>query len=379
MGETVAEGGRASREGELRPIGHSQMKLGNEFKEPKKHRSRLQGPRCVSKTGKTNLESRAPIVEFAIMPEGTSNSVINLGDIAKPADTLIKKISNAVGTLYEPTHIKRVAQANADAAIIEAKGNLEITELQRRALNRFVEEEGKRQSNIEEITDKALPQLKDSAKPEKVDDDWITNFFDKCRIISDHEMQELWARILAGEANTPGSYSKRTVNFLADLDKMDATLFSSLLGFASEHLGGMFPLVFEPTDAIYKGQGITVQSLCHLDTIGLITFSAVGSYGISDMPDESVMIYYGRILQMPVSQKDGKGWDVGHVLLTSSGQELAAISPKEEVAGFFDYVKEQWQKPVTSKVLANIEDMVETIKSKADDSLRRISSAKTAG
>jgi len=33
------------------------------------------------------------------MSEGTSNSLISLGDIAKPADTLIKKISKAIGNL----------------------------------------------------------------------------------------------------------------------------------------------------------------------------------------------------------------------------------------------------------------------------------------
>ena len=34
-----------------------------------------------------------------------------------------------------------------------------------------------------------------------MEEDWIANFFDKCRIVSDSEMQSLWARVLAGEAN----------------------------------------------------------------------------------------------------------------------------------------------------------------------------------
>jgi len=46
------------------------------------------------------------------MADGTS--LINLGDLSKPATVLIEKISAAVGALYEPRHIKRVAQAEAE-------------------------------------------------------------------------------------------------------------------------------------------------------------------------------------------------------------------------------------------------------------------------
>jgi hypothetical protein len=154
-----------------------------------------------------------------------NNSLINFGDISKPATVLIEKISEAVGGYFRPYQIKRVAKAEADADIIKAEAQIEITDLQRRALNRFVAEESKKQENIETITAKAIPQLTDSSAPQNMEDDWISNFFDKCRIVSDEEMQSLWAKVLAGEANSPGSYSKRTVNFLSSLDKSDAQLF----------------------------------------------------------------------------------------------------------------------------------------------------------
>ncbi len=156
------------------------------------------------------------------MNEGTSNSIINLGNLSKPADTLIKKISAAVGGIFEPWQIKRIAKAEAEASLIQAEGEIQVTDLHRRAMHRFIEEEAKKQDNIEQITYQALPQLDQKSKPESIEDDWITNFFDKCRIVSDKEMQSLWSRVLSGEANAPGSYSKRTVNFLSDLDKSDA-------------------------------------------------------------------------------------------------------------------------------------------------------------
>ena len=47
------------------------------------------------------------------MAEGSS--VVNFGDISKPATVLIEKISGAVGVLYEPRRIKKKAEAEAEA------------------------------------------------------------------------------------------------------------------------------------------------------------------------------------------------------------------------------------------------------------------------
>lgn len=162
---------------------------------------------------------------------GEGNSLVNLGDISKPATVLIQKISNAVSGYCRPWQIERVAKAEANAAFIQAETQIRISDMQRRAMHRFLEEEEKKQANIENITAKALPLLEEGAEPQKVENDWITNFFEQCRIVSDEEMQQLWAKVLAGEANTPGSYSKRTVNFVASLDKQDAILFAKLCGF----------------------------------------------------------------------------------------------------------------------------------------------------
>ena len=161
----------------------------------------------------------------------SNNSLVNLGELSKPATVLIEKISDAVGTLYEPVHIVKVAEAEVKAAKIKAESDIEITDLQRRAERCRFEEDARHQKNMEDITAKAIPYLNENANPDGVDDDWLANLFNKCRIVSDDEMQSLWARVLAGEANTPGTYSKRTVNFVSELDKNDANLFTKLCRF----------------------------------------------------------------------------------------------------------------------------------------------------
>ena len=268
-------------------------------------------------------------------------SLIDMSNISKPANTLVNKISNAIGGIAEPGQIRRIAKAKADAAIIAAEAKIRVTDLQKRAANRWLEEEAKRQKNIEDITAKALPQLKEGSDPNTVEDDWITNFFDKSRIVSDNDMQNLWSRVLAGEANAPGTYSKRTVNFLSDMDKQDAELFSRLCGFAW-FLGDLAPLIFDTEAEIYLDQGITFDRLSHLDSIGLIQFESINGFILREWPRKFSVFYYGTpmYLEMP----DGKeSLDVGKALLTHIGTELAPISGSRPVDGFRDYVKEKWK------------------------------------
>lgn len=277
------------------------------------------------------------------MPEFTTNSLVNLGDISKTADTLIKKVSKAVGGFFAPYQIKRVAEAEAEAAIIRAQTEIQITDLHRRAMHRFIEEEATRQANIESITGKAIPLLTDDSNADEVDDDWVTNFFDKSRIVSDNEMQELWARVLAGEANAPGTYSKRTVNFIGDLDKGDAELFAALCGFGF-HVGNVVPLVFDVEDAIYNSHRINFSSLIHLESIGLIQFNNLQGFVRCKLPKHLLLFYYGAPLQLELPNTDGENQlELGHVLLTKTGQELAPICGSTPVPEFLDYVRGKWK------------------------------------
>lgn len=276
------------------------------------------------------------------MVKQTSNSIISLGDLAKPADTLIKKISNAVGILYEPRHIRKVAEAKADAALTEARSKIEITEIHKRAAHRWIDEEAQRQKNMEGITAKALPQLNENAKPDSIENDWILNFFDKCRIVSDNEMQDLWSRVLAGEANAPGTYSKRTVNFLSDLDKTEAELFTKLCGFGL-YIGAVVPLVFDFQVEIYNRYGINFNALSHLENIGLVQFDGIAGFARQELPKRFTVFYYGRKLVLEMPKDIGNTLEIGKVLLTKIGQELAPICGSQPVEGFFEYVNNRWK------------------------------------
>jgi hypothetical protein len=276
------------------------------------------------------------------MSDDNSTSLVNLGSLSKPADTLIKKVSLAIGGVLEPWQLKRVAKAEVEVNLIKAKSEIEITDLHRRAMHRFVEEEANRQENMEEITKKSLSYLDGASDPSKMDDDWITNFFDKSRIVSDNKMQDIWARVLAGEANSPGTYSKRTVNFLGDMDKRDAELFRALCGFGWI-IGNFTPLIFDEQDAIYGNKGINFDSLNHLNSIGLIQFNTITGFELQKIPESFVTVYCGQSLVLTMANESDNKLTIGKVMLTRIGVELTHVCQAPGVDGFYDYVKEKWR------------------------------------
>ncbi len=269
------------------------------------------------------------------------NPLINIGDFGKLGDTLIKKISGAIGVLYEPTNIRRTAKANAKAAVIEANSQIEVTDLQRRAVNRFLQEEAQNQTNIENVVTKALPMLDDEAEPDAVESDWIRNFFDKTKLVSDSEMQSLYARILAGEANKQGSFSKKTLNFLASFDKKDAEKFSLIKNFcASPQMN--IPLIYKDKNDFYRNNGLAFSDLKELDSLGLINFDSVGGFGGFSLflQNTNVELHYCDTIF--VLSIDSKEFNLGHVLPTEIGRELLMVSNSKPIQGFVEFLEERF-------------------------------------
>jgi hypothetical protein len=60
------------------------------------------------------------------------------------------------------------------------------------------------------------------------DFDWFIRFYEAVGNISNEEMQDLWAKILAGEISHPSTYSLHTIDVLKNLRKKDAELFERI-------------------------------------------------------------------------------------------------------------------------------------------------------
>ena len=111
--------------------------------------------------------------------------IVGLRAIAKSAELLIQRVSDAIGVLYGPREIRERAKAEADASITAAEAEIKITDLHRRAAARWLEELAQDQRNMEAVLRKAVPRVSPDADPRLLTTDWIRAFFERVKKISD--------------------------------------------------------------------------------------------------------------------------------------------------------------------------------------------------
>ena len=145
--------------------------------------------------------------------------------------------------------------------------------LEERAQKRLQFKEQKRQKNIENITQKAANNLEKEGEVSNnpVDKDWITRFFSYAEDISDEEMQELWARILAGEVERPKSYSLRTLDVLRNLSREEADVFMKFAALNIKSSEKCFILNFKNEALLKYKYGLNFNDRLLLEELGIIT------------------------------------------------------------------------------------------------------------
>lgn len=221
-----------------------------------------------------------------------SNAVEIIKAVVSPVTKLIDAVSGAIGKLYEPVHIRRTADARAYEIQAEAKAlrenadipiqyrageitaSTEVDLFVQRAQSRLAYQELLKQQNIEQVTDKAYEILSHETvcSDEPVDRDWMIRFFNSVEDISNEAMQEIWAKILAGEVKEPKSFSLRTLETLKNLSQDEASLFEYVCQAVVCSDGDYFI----PNDSfIFKTLNIEYADILRLDECGLI--SAIGT------------------------------------------------------------------------------------------------------
>jgi hypothetical protein len=211
--------------------------------------------------------------------------------------------------------------------MIDTRSQVEAQDIQRRADARVRRIEARRQFNIENIVRKAADAL---PPPEKVSDtpvdvDWTSRFFKECEDISNEEMQQLWAHILAGEIARPGSFSPRTLSVVRDLTKDDANQFVKLCEFLWHIPGlGFVPVVHSVDEPVSVNAGLSFAILTHLTSIGLIEFGNFTGFAIKNELTKFAPSYCGKTHQL--TSDAAQHFPFGKVVLTAVGTELAKIA-----------------------------------------------------
>ena len=199
------------------------------------------------------------------------------------------------GLFLEPVHIRRKGRAEADASIIEAQSKAEIAvvrqenklairDIEDRAEESTRRRETRRQKNIEDIAAGAAKELPEDVSENPVDQDWMAQFLEECKDISNEQMQVIWSRLLAGEVAQPGTFSLRTLAFVRTLSRDDADLFTrfcSVVWMLGTNSLDLRPITLnqEALRAV-PGLHLGFDEFVRLDALGLIRFEAVSGYQV---------------------------------------------------------------------------------------------------
>lgn len=275
-------------------------------------------------------------------------AIINFDKIAEVANKLIDKISDATGWIVSHDTPKRIATAT----FIQGVQDSNYDPLTKAALISNAKKCIKDFCNQNDIVNIALQAIKPDAKIEKVNDDWLAQFMDKARLVSDLEFQILWGNILAEECNEPGSIPKALLHIMEHMEKESAMAFMNIaaLSVSSFDSGGTraYPVIRftgEARETIFGEITLETEQVENLSSIGLIWTNYErypNSYGAEFYTPPIVVNYFDKHYQFPehITQIP-----TGNIAFTRAGEALCKAVKPREVPNFLEgYCIPFWKK-----------------------------------
>lgn len=271
--------------------------------------------------------------------------------LAEPATKLIEIVSGAIGTIYEPRKIKKLADAeayriqkltttaqetnfNGEIEFLDGKITINSNNVNDIEIKSLIVNEVKRlfneNENIKRIADFAYNELENDniELSEDIDEDWKNNFFDKSKKIYSEDLQFIFGKILAGEIRQPGTYSKRLLNILSNLSPKEATLFNKISKYVLHDSKNSFII---SDSEILSNFDITIEDIIDLEEAGLINSNPLNVSGTN------IYQYKGYLINFFEQQPKLRIY-----CLTNSGSDLEKILNQEISIDYLLEIKKKY-------------------------------------
>lgn len=213
-----------------------------------------------------------------------------------------------------------------DAGLLDTeRANQLVANLTSPVLQRVLAQESHKQKNVDSVFQQALPDIDPQADPSKVDEGIMWELLDKFSKVSNKEMQAIWAKILAGEINSPGSFSASTIDLVSKMSKSDAEDFLRVCSLTISIGGSKIPFFHDILKERDKPNGLIAEILWNLERLGLLLYRPAGNGRWLNAHKESILAVTqgNRGFRMEFSQ--GQNIPYGEVYFTRPGLELASI------------------------------------------------------
>ena len=180
----------------------------------------------------------------------------------------------------------------------------------------------KRLTNVRSVLEAAADELGDKEVDDhEPDPDWTARFFDCVQDVSSEDMQKIWAKILAGEVESPGRTSLRTLDTLRNMTKRDAEMFRDICPFIT---GDWF--VFYD-DSVKNLSALALSNLLHLQDCDLVNIER-GLESVHQWENENYILlnYLRGALMVTSNDTPSAPLRIPIIRITSAGRELCKLS-----------------------------------------------------
>lgn len=192
-------------------------------------------------------------------------------------------------------------------------------------------------TNLINICTKAAKYINSQAENNMdIDNDVFWGLIDHAKTISSDEMQDLIAKVLAGEYNTPGTYSMSTLQILKSLGKDELEKFAFMASFYLPEQGFIkdFFTMTKESIAVRKEVGLRYNDFLEMQNLGLIQ-SGDYTVTITLKKDSLTEFPYPRGFIVVKADKDLIDWRFPSCYeLTTAGKQILQHLDIHESAPF---------------------------------------------
>lgn len=299
----------------------------------------------MSDRGQDHLSNELRL-EASLSERGISGSVRSRA--AAAIDRLLGSLFDIPAAKWEAVTKRIRAQSDQEIKLISSETSAiekaieDDNDFRHRIAEHHLSSRLKYISNKNIVTHQAIELLSKEKPHEEQDsgvnleEDWLNYFEQYAEKASSERMQDLWARVLAGEIRKPRSFSLVTLRFLAELDKEMATKFEEKTKY---RFGDGF--ILNPGSDQMKGASLL--DFTFLEEVGLLQDVTTGLRQTKTPNDGVVVWREGGFLLKVETEKE---ISLGTIRITRIGREITSILPPTNRVS----VLEQIAKKVEDKI-----------------------------
>lgn len=260
----------------------------------------------------------------------------------KAIDGLVGEIGESVSSKFERS--RKFDEAINDAAI--ARAISEDSPFVAHALNQHAARVTRFQRNREKIAKKAAEYIvqnrSNSSEEGDIDHDWTDVFGSYSERVTNEVMQDLWAKVLSGEIQKPGTFSRSTLRTISEMSVSDANFVAKIRPSVLVNA-----IIGHSTDE----HGFFKKDYIRLEALGVLLDARTGSakkFQIENKDSSGLILHSDHVIQLKPSStatkcvqvySDKTFLTIPTLLLSKQGEELLSLLPEPSVYETASHIK----------------------------------------